>query len=360
MSRSLLLVASLALPACGFSVAASGSGGGDDIDSGPTTCTHANWRDPAWGSRYPLAVQRTRVTGAPGTIAVLVALTSGDLVRARVDGEDLVFTAGDGTSPLPYEIEKFDRATGKLLAWVTLSTVAAAADTPFYLYFEYPDAPGPTLMDAWPDHLAVWHLREDPGDALGLALDSTVRANHLTVQNMTSADRAQGKIGFGFRFDGIDNGLARTAFTLPSMFTFEAWIRPSQLSGYRTVIDFMSGNRWLGLNSDSLAFYTGIERIYPAAITANAWHHIAATYNGSQLRIYYDGAPLGTPASVILGAVTSTLLIGYSGIGERFIGRIDEVRIQPMARSADAIATDYANQSAPELFVIPGPIEHCR
>ena len=123
-------------------------------------------RDPAWAARYPLAVQRSRVTGTPGSFSVLVAITSGELVRARADGEDLVFTAGDGTSPLPYEIEQFDRTTGKLLAWVTLSTISSTADTEFYLYFDYPDAPGPTLMDVWPDHLAVWHLRDDPGDAL--------------------------------------------------------------------------------------------------------------------------------------------------------------------------------------------------
>jgi biopolymer transport protein ExbB len=360
MSRWLLLVASLAMAACGFSVGASGAIAGDDIDSGPTTCTRANWRDPAWASRYPLAVQRTRVTGTPGSFSVLVALTSGELIRARSDGEDLVFTAADGTSALPYEIEQFDRTTGKLLAWVTLSTVSSAADTELYLYFENPDAPSPTLMDAWPDHLAVWHLREDPGDALGQARDSTTRANHLTVQNMTSTDRVQGKIGFGYRFDAIDNGLTKTSFTLPSMFTYEAWIRPTQLSGYRTVIDFMSNNRWLGLNNDSVEFYTGTERIYPAAVTANAWHHVAATYNGSQLRIYYDGALLGVPASVTLGAVTSTLLVGYSNLGERFPGSIDELRIQPMARSADAIATDFSNQSAPELFVVPGSLEHCR
>ncbi len=353
------LFAVVSLTGCGFSVSASASVG-DDIDSGPTSCTRANWRDPAWASRYPLTVQRTRVTGAPGNFPVLVAITSGELVRARGDGEDLVFTAGDGTSPLPYEIEQFDRATGKLLAWVTLSTISSAADTPFYLYFEDPNAPSPTPMDAWPDHLAVWHLREDPGDALHLARDSTTRGNHLTVQNMTTADRVQGKIGFGFQFDAIDNGLSRTAFTLPAMFTYEAWIRPTQLTGYHTVIDLMSNNRWLGLNNDSLELYTGTGRVFPAAITANAWHHIAATYNGSRLRIYYDGALLGNPAPVTLGDSTSTLVVGYSALGERFPGTIDELRIQPMARSADEIATDYANQSAPELFVVPGPIEHCR
>ncbi len=360
MSRWLLLVASLTTAACGFSVGASGAIAGDDIDSGPTKCTIANWRDPAWASRYPLAVQRSRVTGTPGTMAVLVAITSGELIRARADGEDLVFTAADGTSALPYEIEQFDRTTGRLVAWVSLSTISSAADTPFYLYFEYPDAPGPTLMDVWPDYLGVWHLREDPGDALRLARDSTTHGAHLTVLNMATADRVLGKIGSGYRFDGIDNGLQRAAFTLPPAFTYQAWIRPTSLTGFRTVFDFTSATRWLGLNDDAIEFYTGTQRTFPASITANAWHQIAATSNGSQLRIYYDGALLGAPATVTLGPVTSTLQVGYSIRGERFLGTIDELRIQPSARSSDAIASDFANQSAPELFVVPGVIEHCR
>lgn len=74
------------------------------------------------------------------------------------------------------------------------------------------------------------------------------------------------------------------------------------------------------------------------------WHHAAATYDGTAMRLYIDGkevpnSPLEVPGMRI-GAG------GAMGIGSvhsqyRFSGSLDEIQIYARARSAEEIATDY-------------------
>ncbi len=351
----------LAASACGFEVANPGSGGDDVPGDGPLTgCAAANWRDANWAARYPLAIQKSKVRGVPGDLAILVAITSAELKQATASGDDIVFTAGDGVTVLPYEIERFEASTGALTAWVLVPSVSNAADLPLYLYFANPSPPAPDPGDVWPDYIAVWHFREDPGAAVGQARDSTAHGRHATVQNMTSADRVVGKIGTGYGFDGVDNGLVLSPFVFPTRFTYEAWIRPTTLANYRTVFDVAANNRWLGLASDKVEFYTGTDYVFDSPIIGNAWHAVAAAYDGTRMRVYLDGAEIPTAPSITLAAVTSPLQIGFSALGEHFLGTIDEARIHSAALSADAIGTSYANQSAPDQFVKVETIERCR
>jgi hypothetical protein len=361
--RWLAWVPALAATACSFSVP--GGVAGDDIGSdeaGPVSCTAANWRDQAWRSRYPLAVQSARVTGTAPEFPVLVALTSGELTRAKPGGEDLVFTAEDGTTVLPYEIEGFDAVSGALRAWVRLP-VSNTADTPFYLYFDNAAATKPTVPDVWPDYLAVWHFNEDPGGVQGQARDSTVNQNHATAQGMESTDRITGKIGTAFRFDGNNNGMTLAPFIHPAHFTLEAWIRPTAITGYHTILDTQMNRRWLGIFTSGpnlgVEYYDGANHVQPTAITLNVWHHVVASYVGTTLRLYFDGDMLGS-VTLTLAAQMSTLQIGFSAIGEYFNGGIDELRIRTAGRAPGEIATTYANQNAPDTFVKPGPVESCR
>lgn len=354
---TVILVAS----ACGFEVPGA-DGTGDDrpgIDAS-TGCVAANWRDGHWAARYPLTIQKSRVRGAPGEVEVLVAITSAELEQANASGDDIMFTAGDGVSPLPYEIERFEVNTGALLAWVRVPGVSNATDTPLYLYFANPNPPATIPGDVWPDYIAVWHFREDPGAAVGQARDSSSHGRHITVQNMTSADRVAGKIGTAYGFDGINNGLVLSPFVMPNRFTFEAWIRPTTLANFHTVFDVAANNRWLGLASNKLEFYDGGNHVYDTPVTSNVWHAIAETYDGTTVRMYLDGAEIPTAAMANLAAVTSPLQIGFSKIGEFFQGAIDEARLHSTALSAETIGTAYANQSMPDQFVKVETIERCR
>ncbi len=75
----------------------------------------------------------------------------------------------------------------------------------------------------------------------------------------------------------------------------------------------------------------------------NTWTHLAATYDGTTIRMYFNATQVGTRA--ITGAIyrsNAPLQIGGNRIwnDEWFTGRIDEVRIYDRALSPAEITSD--------------------
>ena len=73
----------------------------------------APWRDTAWPERLLLTFSAEQVAGDLTDFPLLVRMKRGDLrsmanggLMGREDGGDIMFTAGDGLTPLNYEIEK--------------------------------------------------------------------------------------------------------------------------------------------------------------------------------------------------------------------------------------------------------------
>jgi hypothetical protein len=86
-----------------------------------------------------------------------------------------------------------------------------------------------------------------------------------------------------------------------------------------------------------------------------AWHWVGASVAGSTGRMYVDGVDRTTDASLTaLVAGSQSLRIGRES-AEFFLGRIDEVRIAPVARSADWMAAQHLSMS--DAFVAFGPAE---
>lgn len=70
------------------------------------------------------------------------------------------------------------------------------------------------------------------------------------------------------------------------------------------------------------------------AMTANVWHHVAGVFDGSQLRVYLDGAADGSKASTFAPATgTAPVRIGAKGddMTMPFNGLIDEARVSAVA-----------------------------
>lgn len=355
----------LGASACGFSIGPSG-GGADDVmgdDAGPIACKGSSWRDAAWKSRYPLSVQHARVTGAPGELVVPVVLTSADLMRARADGADLVFTALDGTTTLPFELEAFDATRGALVAWVKLP-LSSATDTRFFLYFDNADATAIKPPDPWGDYLAVWHFHNDPIGVTPSIADSTANGNHAAATGFEPADKIPGKLDTAWRFDGANNAATLNPFIHPAQFTIEGWIRPAAITGYHTLVDNSLNRRWFGIFTSStnlgIDYYDGADHPANVPITLNAWHHVVASYIGSQLRYYLDGTQIGNTLTLALPAQMAMLQIGFSNLGERMNGGVDELRIRTSGLQDDEVLTSYSAQSAPDQFIKPGSLEACR
>jgi hypothetical protein len=155
----------------------------------------------------------------------------------------------------------------------------------------------------------------------------------------------------------------RAAFETPAV-TVEAWVKQTGTPGpYRYVVAKGAS----ACMAASYGLYTGpgggIQFYVSSAggtrfarspdagdgVWDGRWHLVAGTYDGSAVRLYVDGAEVGsgTPATdpIDYGALdTRDLFVGhYDGCtGLDFVGSVDDVRIYGRALTADEVAREPA------------------
>jgi hypothetical protein len=148
--------------------------------------------------------------------------------------------------------------------------------------------------------------------------------------------------------------------------TLEAWVYPTTVSSaWRDVIYkandnyFLEGTSPNSSRSAAGAILGGVyEEVYgPAALTANTWAHLAATYDGATTRLYLNGAPVASQAQTgAIATSTNPLQIGGDSLyGGYFAGRIDEVRIYDRALSVAEIQSDMNTAVTPPRSPTPTP-----
>ncbi len=84
----------------------------------------------------------------------------------------------------------------------------------------------------------------------------------------------------------------------------------------------------------------------PVLLPVNEWSHLAATYDGTTLRLYVNGlVVMSAPFTGNLATSTDPLRIGGNSVyGEYFTGVIDEVRIYSRTLSAAEIRADMTRR----------------
>lgn len=182
--------------------------------------------------------------------------------------------------------------------------------------------------------VAAWPFNEGTGST------SDDRSPNDHVATLNGATWATGKYGAGLIFDGGDDlvGVADApALDLTSAFTIEAWIYPDVSTAVRPIVHkaAASGDAYaLSLTTQSKARAEVTIGGTTYGVTGNtfltdlAWTHLAATYNGAQLKIWVNGDLDGSATvSGSIAATTGTLSIGGDAVANTwFDGAIDEVR----------------------------------
>jgi hypothetical protein len=179
------------------------------------------------------------------------------------------------------------------------------------------------------------------------------------------ATRVAGKFGNALRFDGVNdwvtvNDTTASPADLTNGMTIEAWVNPSVMNGWETVLMKERG----GLNmsyalyahdgaplAGGIAAPAGYIRAQNGdqpvrgltALPLNTWTHLATTYDGANQRLYVNGVLVRTSPMVgNIAVANGNIRIGgnQSFTGEFFQGLIDEVRIYNRARTAAQIQAD--------------------
>jgi len=171
-----------------------------------------------------ITINYTKVSGALTNFPVHINITDNDLkTKALSNGYDIVFTNKTGTK-LNHEIERYTSSTGRLLAWVNVTTLSSTANTVLYMYYNNPSSGNQqNPMGVWDvNYILVNHLK----DISGTQYDSTSYHNDGTpVGGLNQA--AIGKINGADLFDGTDDYLncgKKSSLNVSSAVTFEAWV----------------------------------------------------------------------------------------------------------------------------------------
>jgi hypothetical protein len=128
--------------------------------------------------------------------------------------------------------------------------------------------------------------------------------------------------------------------TEPKDGTIIAWYDVPNNKGYHLAAGG-SGQIYFGIYNDTV----DAELISSSSrLSASKWHHVAATYNGSKLRIYVDGLLRDSMQDTISVGAPNFIpftIGGLSNSTQLWSGKIDEVRVWNYAKSGAQILSYY-------------------
>ncbi len=200
--------------------------------------------------------------------------------------------------------------------------------------------------------VAAYAFEESAGTTTA---DATGKGHTGTTTGTDWAD--DGKNGRGLWFPGVNNWVTiadANDLDLTAGMTLEAWVRPFSISGWNTVLMKEGTGQTFGYSlyaNDGTPVRPAVtvqianvdrSATGTAALPVNTWSHLAATYDGTTLRLYRDGVQIGSRAQTgNIRTTTGALRIGGNALwGEYFQGVMDDVRIYNRALSAAEIQTD--------------------
>ncbi|HLP12161.1 MAG TPA: DUF2341 domain-containing protein [Flavobacteriales bacterium] len=352
-----------------------------------------NAAPPGYNYYKLLTTQENQITAGTGSLVnfpVLVRLTDNDLRHTtfggyvqHISGYDIIFTSSDGTTVIPHQLEKYNSATGELVAWVNVPSVSSTVNTNFYMYFGNSSAvTDPSSATTWnPNYVAVWHLHND-------ILDATSNGVNLTNVGTTDEASAVAANGQDIEFSQALTHPSNPLMQILGNVTLETWVNlESALQGGPTGAtenillaqgrnsEVLAGNYCFSLNyigpgtatPNHLRFYhefgpgNDINVVSTApcpALGTSAWHHVAAVRNTTSLDVsfYFDGVLLGTAVTYAAnptGGTTTTFSLGRDIASAAFDidADFDEARISNTLRSPEWIQATYQNTMPGSTFL---------
>jgi hypothetical protein len=220
--------------------------------------------------------------------------------------------------------------------------------------------PAPSCDPAPPGLIGWWQAAGNANDSIG--------TNNGTL--VGAASYAPGEVGQAFLFDGTSGYVSipdsPSLDILTQSITIETWIKMNHTSPNST----WEGIVTKGNNSWRLQATINAKTVYFAAdgsthdiyssrgVNDGKWHHVAATYDGTNMLLYVDGTLDATQAAS--GAISQTsdpLCLGQTAnaYGNCFFdGLVDAASIYNRALTAAEIQAIYAAGSGGKCPVPPG------
>ena len=212
-----------------------------------------------------------------------------------------------------------------------------------------------------PDLVGLWHFDGDALDSSGNGLDGSL--------SLSGASFVVDGFGQALNVDGAGwVQVPDSSLLEPSEITVEAWVkRLGSPGGAKYIVSKYLPNKYgsyssygLYTGSGGIRFYIGYTSSWigspqasAAAVWDGSWHHVAGTFDGSNIKLYLDGIPVDVATSTIqdiyyfgtgnlyIGAYTNSSYLAFSGT-------IDEVRIWKVALTVEQLG----DITPPEITMI--------
>jgi len=339
---------------------------------------------PSWAHKRTLPLNTTVSGAAVATpqshfpTLIRITATEMDFSQADTNGQDIRFTNDAEDTDLDFEIERWDNAGSLGEIHVRVPSVVGNSTTNIKMFWgksgQTTDSnPNNTFRTA-DNFFGVYHLKESASGTgtANVYKDSTANGND--GDDEVSATGKGGIIGKGQDFDGTaDHIQLGTGDPSAADFTLSTWINwDGDTSANQYILskrDTFSASdmRWSWYRKDS-ASQIWFERagIGAAIFTTDipstgTWIHLALVYTigDTTAKLYIDGVQTGGDKSFTVGTdATSALIIGAANTSGAagFDGRMDEVRFEDAARSADWLKLIFESQKASQTLVTFGAV----
>jgi hypothetical protein len=200
--------------------------------------------------------------------------------------------------------------------------------------------------------VALYHLDETNMELAGDDIfDATSNSNDGELTGTTVVDGISGKAR-GFDGDDYIQVSDDNSLDLTTDLTIQAWIYQSSQGAEDMIVNkestyefaVRSGELYWAIMTNSSWEWHDTD----VAIPSNQWTHVVFTYNGTNVKAYKNGVLESSIADPDGGAIDTTsrdLGIGARDVDDTpssyFTGKIDEVKISNVERSAEEIAAEY-------------------
>jgi hypothetical protein len=291
---------------------------------------------------------------------------------------DIRFLDDDGVTWLDYQIERWDRTGGidSAYIWVRVPTIEGNyAGHSITMYYKQAASVSGTIADGQcascvfntsNGFAGVWHLGETANSSADGYQDATANAAHAQGANFSSGNEASSIVGLGQTFAYASSrkitvkAAAESYFDITSALTLSAWINVTSWNVAWQAILTKGDVAWriarnntngtLHFAGTGLTTNTTISGSTTLTTGGTAWYYVTGVYDGSKLRLYLNGSSDAT-AVTATGSISSTndnVAIGENtgsgATGRYFNGKIDEARVENVARDSNWIKLCYQNQ----------------
>jgi hypothetical protein len=324
------------------------------------------WADPDCRYRMKLTFGNSASLENLTNFPVLVVLNPSRITYNKTSATDIRFY--DGSTLLSKETELWNTTESSYI-WVKVPQIDNTNTD--YIYAYYNSSTSSTNLDdaasVWSGYAMVQHLEETSGtltDSTSNHNDGT--ANNLVLDTPGKIDGADSYKGADTSYSNITDSASLNFGT--SSFSYLFWVK-SGASGTQDVLDKKGGTAAATTAGYKLTIASGSAQSYSAALGdgthavrldtgpdstwhSNVWTMLTVVVNRSQQKmfVYINGtAKVNADITAVLSVTnTGALFLGKdnSGITGRFYnGALDEVRISPVAWSADSIKAQYLSMS---------------